>query len=81
MVDAAVQHVAEVVAGQWRAVLEVDEVDVADDFFMLGGDSMRALKLVTGVSDELGIQFPLEVLFVEGTYGAVVAACEEAVRS
>jgi len=36
-----------VLAGIWAEVLEVDRVGIADDFFELGGDSVRRLLIVT----------------------------------
>jgi amino acid adenylation domain-containing protein len=36
-----------VLAGIWAQVLEVDRVGIADDFFDLGGDSVRSLQIVT----------------------------------
>jgi acyl carrier protein len=38
-----------VLAGIWAEVLEVDRVGIADDFFELGGDSVRSLRIATGV--------------------------------
>ena len=39
------------VAGQWRALLEVDRVGRGDDFFSLGGDSLLATRLMRGLGD------------------------------
>ena len=39
----------------WCTVLERDEVGPADDFFALGGDSMRAEWMVAEIEDRLGI--------------------------
>jgi len=48
-----------------------------DDFFLLGGDSLLAVALVTQLEDVLQIVFPLEEFFQYGTFGATVAACSE----
>jgi acyl carrier protein len=71
------ESVADTIAAQWRAVLDVRDVHGDDDFFALGGNSIRALELVMRIESELGIRFPLEVLFVEGTFDAVVEACTD----
>jgi acyl carrier protein len=64
-----------VVVEEWRAVLDVDGARPEDGFFALGGNSMLAMTLIDRVEERLGIEFPLEALFVDGTLGAVVAAC------
>ncbi len=67
-----------VVALHWCALLETDTVAADDDFFELGGDSMQALQLAERVETQLDITFPLDDLFLHGTFGAVVAACHAA---
>jgi amino acid adenylation domain-containing protein len=47
----------------WRATLGVEELGVEDDFFELGGDSLRAWRLVASAGQSLGIELPLVVLF------------------
>ncbi|MCU1463450.1 MAG: non-ribosomal peptide synthetase [Acidimicrobiales bacterium] len=42
-------------AGLWAGVLGVDRVGVDEDFFLLGGDSLRAMQLVAQVADALGV--------------------------
>lgn len=75
---AETQQLADVVAEEWCAALGVTRAQSEDEFFVLGGNSMRALAFVTRVEERLGIVFPLEVLFIEGKFGAVLAACREA---
>ena len=47
--------------GIWEAVLEVDGVGIDDNFFDLGGDSLRSIEVVFR-SRELGIQLTLQQL-------------------
>jgi broad specificity phosphatase PhoE len=68
--------VADAVRQEWCDVLGLDEAHGDDDFFSIGGDSQLALTLAERVEGRLGIAFPLEVLFVEGTLDAVTGACE-----
>ncbi|KAA2256064.1 amino acid adenylation domain-containing protein [Solihabitans fulvus] len=42
------------VAEVWTAVLGVDSVGVHDDFFMLGGNSLRAVRVVARLTTEYG---------------------------
>jgi len=67
--------VSDVVRAEWCALLEIDHAREEDEFFALGGNSMLALALIGRVEEQLGIRFPLEALFVDDTFGAVVEAC------
>lgn len=69
-------RVAEVVSAHWQKVFKVAEPDPAADFFSLGGNSLLAVTLVEGIERDLGINFPLEILFFNGTLGDVISACE-----
>lgn len=72
------QHVVDVVRAEWCSVLEVTDARDSDEFFTLGGDSLRAMSLVTRIEESLGIEFPLDVLFVDGTLREIVRACQAA---
>ncbi|WP_144119248.1 AMP-binding protein [Catellatospora sichuanensis] len=50
-------------AGLWREVLRVPEVGVGDDFFALGGDSMRATRLAALVTACFGREAPVSLIF------------------
>lgn len=69
------ESITALLASAWCAVLGVDRVESADDFFELGGTSMTAVRLGAAVESGLGIRFPLEALFLDGTFGALVATC------
>ena len=43
----------------WREVLEVGEVGVHDEFYALGGNSMRAVRIVMAARDR-GLELPLD---------------------
>lgn len=45
-------------------ILGVDKVGAADNFFQLGGDSLKAIAAVTEIRKQLGIDLPLGDLFV-----------------
>ncbi|MBV9109503.1 MAG: AMP-binding protein, partial [Gemmatimonadetes bacterium] len=51
----------------WESVLGVSPIGVDDDFFMLGGHSMLAVRLMTRIRRELGAQLPLAALFTYPT--------------
>jgi amino acid adenylation domain-containing protein len=46
----------------WQLVLESNKVGVEDDFFILGGDSIKAITLVTEIERALGFRIPLDRL-------------------
>ncbi len=53
--------------GIWERVLGRRPVGVRDDFFAIGGHSLRAVELVEAVRAELGVPIPLHVLFTRPT--------------
>ncbi len=52
-----------IVAEVWKAVLGQDRIGVHDDFFSLGGHSLRAIQLVTRLRPVLQREVPLRALF------------------
>jgi thioesterase domain-containing protein/acyl carrier protein len=55
----------------WRAALELDVVHVDDDFFELGGDSLRALRIITEVEKLLGVDLSVADFLTSSTVAAV----------
>ncbi|MEK8173696.1 condensation domain-containing protein [Streptomyces sp. M19] len=51
------------VAAVWTEVLDVDRVGRDDDFFALGGHSLRATRAVSRLGGRLGAEIPLRTLF------------------
>lgn len=56
----------------WEEVLGTS-VGVDDNFFELGGHSLKAIALRQAVSETLGVQFPLPVLFQDPTPAGLAA--------
>lgn len=56
-----------VVAGIWARVLQIERVSVNIDFFALGGDSLKAQRMLAHVERELGIDIPIRVAFANPT--------------
>lgn len=69
----------QVVARVWREILEIDEVGISDNFFDLGGDSLRALLVVSRLERDGWKVLPSEVLEAE-TLGETAAALRPAGR-
>ncbi|MDJ1168163.1 amino acid adenylation domain-containing protein [Roseofilum sp. BLCC_M154] len=57
----------EILAGLWADVLNLNEIGVLDNFFMLGGDSIQATQLISRVRDTFGIELSLHRLFESPT--------------
>src|SRR5690606_22740467 len=56
-------EVESTLAGYWRELLGVEQIGVHDSFFDLGGHSLIAVRLFRMVKKELGVDFPISVLF------------------
>lgn len=57
----------------WADVLGVDELEVEDDFFALGGNSLLATQISARVADALGVELALDALFEAPTLGEYAA--------
>ncbi|MGW9571720.1 amino acid adenylation domain-containing protein [Paenibacillus terrae] len=58
------------VAGIWQAVLDVQRVGIHDNFFDLGGHSLKAMAMLARVHRELEAEIPLRELFASPTAAA-----------
>jgi phthiocerol/phenolphthiocerol synthesis type-I polyketide synthase E len=72
--------VARVLAGVWKEVLGVD-VGVEDDFFLLGGHSLAAGRLIARVRDRFGVEMRLRTLFRTRTVAGMARWIEEAAET
>jgi acyl-CoA synthetase (AMP-forming)/AMP-acid ligase II/acyl carrier protein len=54
-------------AALWAAVLDVERVAADDDFFLLGGDSLRAAALLGRVQGQFGVTIPIVAVFAEAS--------------
>ncbi|MFF3425848.1 phosphopantetheine-binding protein [Streptomyces sp. NPDC002602] len=68
----------ELVAKLFRDVLSLPEVGLDDDFFELGGDSLRAMRPASELQAELGAELDIELLFDASTVREPTAALAEA---
>ncbi|GAB6926335.1 hypothetical protein JCM10914A_03180 [Paenibacillus sp. JCM 10914] len=67
-------------AAIWKAVLNVDRVGVHDNFFDLGGHSLRAAALKYQIHDELSVKFTLREIFLNPTISEQARLCEDKER-
>ncbi|MFD0706145.1 non-ribosomal peptide synthetase [Photorhabdus akhurstii] len=51
----------------WQAVLGVSQVGIYDNFFVLGGHSLQATRLISLIRNDLNIEIPLSSVFEHPT--------------
>jgi non-ribosomal peptide synthetase component F/acyl carrier protein len=76
-----VGEIEEVIARLWEQVLGVEGVGRRENFFEVGGHSLRATQLMSRVRETFGVQVPLVVLFELPTVADLAAAVEDALRA
>jgi acyl carrier protein len=57
-------------------VLQVDEVGIHDEFIELGGDSLRATRLIAHVRERFGIDLPISAALDAATVADMAAIVE-----
>lgn len=73
--EAPTTRTEQILAGMWRSVLDVESIDRSDNFFRLGGDSLRAVYVLEQMERELGYRCSPEDLN-RVTLKALAALCE-----
>jgi amino acid adenylation domain-containing protein len=63
----------------WSQALAKPVANANDDFFALGGDSLAAIDIVTGIETRLGQRIPLQLLTEHPTIAALARALEQQV--
>ncbi|HLP61991.1 MAG TPA: amino acid adenylation domain-containing protein, partial [Candidatus Deferrimicrobium sp.] len=53
----------QIIAGVWKDVLKVDRVGIHDNFFDLGGNSVKIIQVDSKLTETLGIKIPVVSLF------------------
>jgi acyl-CoA synthetase (AMP-forming)/AMP-acid ligase II/aryl carrier-like protein len=69
--------VEDALAQMWAGVLGVERVGIYDNFFALGGDSLRAIRLVARVRVAFQVELSLATVFREPTIAEQGAVIEE----
>ncbi|MEU5839555.1 amino acid adenylation domain-containing protein [Streptomyces diacarni] len=67
----------EVLAAIWCEVLEIEELGVHDNFFLLGGYSLLVTRVVLMVEELLGQRIPVRTLFENATVALLADRVEE----
>ncbi|HET6244459.1 MAG: amino acid adenylation domain-containing protein [Bacteroidetes bacterium] len=64
-------------AGIWKLILEVDKISTRDNFFTLGGNSLKAVALVSKVKEITQQEIPFTIIFNYPTIEKMAAFLEE----
>ena len=62
----------DVLAGIWAEVLGLQRISINDDFFTLGGDSLRAIPLLARIREVSGIDIPVRSFYQQPTISGLV---------
>jgi len=68
------------VGALWAAALRRERIEVDDNFFMLGGDSLRGARLLTQVNAAFGVDIAVPALFDDAMTVAGMARVIERAR-
>jgi amino acid adenylation domain-containing protein len=71
----------QVLADIWGEVLGLSRIGVTDDFFVLGGHSLAAMRVVSRIEDLLGVELRLRTLFESPTIGELAGTVEDLQRA
>jgi amino acid adenylation domain-containing protein len=68
------------IAGLWQEILGVDRIGLEDDFFSLGGDSLKAMLLISRVYKEFNVNLVFGTVFKNLTVKAMVEYINQEIR-
>jgi acyl carrier protein len=63
--------IEERLAAIWEDVFEKEKIGIKDDFITLGGNSLKAMRILAQIQKEFNVRIKLEDLFVRGTIAAI----------
>ncbi|MEU0656697.1 acyl carrier protein [Streptomyces albogriseolus] len=67
---------AESVRAIWCREFRRDDISVDDDFFALGGQSLVMVRIQGAYIEELGVEVPMDQMFLHPTVAAISAYIE-----
>ena len=76
-VDDRLTTIRDRVRTAWAGALNLTEVDEDEDFFVLGGNSLTAILVVSQLREELNIDLPIAMVFEDSSVNALSRAIYE----
>jgi acyl-coenzyme A synthetase/AMP-(fatty) acid ligase/acyl carrier protein len=70
-------EIEKLLARIWCEVLEVENVGVNDNFFKLGGHSLKITQVISRVRDALEVELPMRAMFEAPTIASLALRIEE----
>ncbi|WP_109299254.1 non-ribosomal peptide synthetase [Aquimarina sp. AU474] len=64
----------------WQKVLMVDKIEITDDFFSIGGNSLRLAEVSMHIYEEFDIELPLNILYENHTIASTAKQISEYLR-
>ncbi|AKF96326.1 type I polyketide synthase [Brevibacillus laterosporus] len=65
----------------WQKIFRVNQIGIEDDFFELGGDSLKGITLVSRIHKELHVEIPVAQLFDTPTIETLCTYIQNAEKS
>lgn len=69
------------VRAAWESALGHQEFANSDSFFIVGGNSIKAIRVISRLASEVGIRLPVQLLFEHQTVDELAAAIKEVAGS
>ncbi|MGD2093332.1 MAG: amino acid adenylation domain-containing protein, partial [Candidatus Aminicenantes bacterium] len=63
----------QLMAQVWQEVLELEQVGIHDNFFDVGGDSIKTLRLISAINNRFNSHLKILDLYTHGTIGQLAA--------
>ncbi|MCK5055304.1 MAG: AMP-binding protein, partial [Candidatus Aminicenantes bacterium] len=64
----------------WQQVLELDQVGIKDNFFNIGGDSIKAIRLISALNEELNMDIKIKDLYAGQTIEELAGKAKKSSR-
>ncbi|MCT7997186.1 phosphopantetheine-binding protein [Laspinema olomoucense] len=70
----------EKIAGIWSEILGLEKIGIEDNFFDLGGNSLRVTQIFCRLGDTFNMDLPLQDLFAVPTVAGLAQQIERATQ-
>ncbi len=51
----------------WEEILQIEKIGIRDDFFQVGGNSLRGIRMLNAINKEFGLKYDLRGIYAENT--------------